>query len=261
MEPVIIALAGKGGVGKTSLSAMVVKILTQTYPEKKILAIDADPAKGLATALGIELKLTLDDIRSEIIASVEEGNTKDAMELVTESRYRIFDAIVQKEGFAFLGIGRPEAAGCYCRINSYLKSVIEMVSSQFDYVVIDGEAGVEQINRRVMEKVSHLLLVTDASRKGIEVIQTIHDLASKMIEFDKVGCVFNRIEDPTLTKELKLEGIEILGTIPSDPNIIGFDIAAKNFMELPDDTVAIMELNNILKKFQIISERREENSK
>lgn len=256
MEPVIIALAGKGGVGKTSLSALVVKILTEKYPEKKILAIDADPAKGLATALGIDLKLTLDDIRSEIIASVEEGNTKDAMELVTESRYRIFDAIVQKEGFAFLGIGRPEAAGCYCRINSYLKSVIEMVSSQFDYVVIDGEAGVEQINRRVMEKVTHLLLVTDASRKGIEVIQTIHDLAADMIEFDRVGCVFNRIET---TIEKNIDPIEVLGMIPSDPNIIQYDVEAKNFMDLPNDTVAVQKLNEILKKFHIITD--EENSK
>ena len=256
MEPVIIALAGKGGVGKTSLSALVIKILTEKFPEKKILAIDADPAKGLATALGIDLKLTLDDIRSEIIASVEEGNTKDAMELVTESRYRIFEAIVQKDGFAFLGIGRPEAAGCYCRINSYLKSVIEMVSSQFDYVVIDGEAGVEQINRRVMEKVTHLLLVTDASRKGIEVIQTIHDLAAVMIEFDRVGCVFNRIET---TIEKNIDPIEVLGMIPSDPNIIQFDVEAKNFMDLPNDTVAVSKLNEILKKFQIITD--EENSK
>ena len=256
MEPVIIALAGKGGVGKTSLSALVVKILTEKFPEKKILAIDADPAKGLATALGIDLKLTLDDIRSEIIASVEEGNTKDAMELVTESRYRIFEAIVQKDGFAFLGIGRPEAAGCYCRINSYLKSVIEMVSSQFDYVVIDGEAGVEQINRRVMEKVTHLLLVTDASRKGIEVIQTIHDLAADMIEFDRVGCVFNRIET---TIEKNIDPIEVLGLIPSDPNIIQFDVEAKNFMDLPNDTVAVSKLNEILKKFHIITD--EENSK
>lgn len=256
MEPVIIALAGKGGVGKTSLSALVVKILTERYPEKKILAIDADPAKGLATALGIDLKLTLDDIRSEIIASVEEGNTKDAMELVTESRYRIFDAIVQKDGFAFLGIGRPEAAGCYCRINSYLKSVIEMVSSQFDYVVIDGEAGVEQINRRVMEKVTHLLLVTDASRKGIEVIQTIYDLAGDMIEFERVGCVFNRIETAI---DKNIDPIEVLGVIPSDPNIIQYDVETKNFMDLPNDTVAVQKLNEILKKFHIITDG--ENSK
>lgn len=137
-ETKIIALTGKGGVGKTSISAALVKLLVEEFPEKKILAIDADPAIGLATALGIEPELTLDDIRNEIVANVEDGNTKEAMELLSESRYKIAEAIVEKEGFAFLAIGRPESAGCYCRINSYLKEVITMISEQFDYVVIDG---------------------------------------------------------------------------------------------------------------------------
>lgn len=137
-ETKIIALTGKGGVGKTSISAALVKLLVEEFPEEKILAIDADPAIGLATALGIEPKLTLDDIRNEIVANVEDGNTKEAMELLSESRYKIAKAIVEKEGFAFLAIGRPESAGCYCRINSYLKEVITMISEQFDYVVIDG---------------------------------------------------------------------------------------------------------------------------
>lgn len=108
-ETKIIALTGKGGVGKTSISAALVKLLVEEFPEEKILAIDADPAIGLATALGIEPKLTLDDIRNEIVANVEDGNTKEAMELLSESRYKIAEAIVEKEGFAFLAIGRPYA--------------------------------------------------------------------------------------------------------------------------------------------------------
>jgi CO dehydrogenase maturation factor len=252
MEPTIIALTGKGGVGKTSISATIVKILTQKYPDKKILAIDADPAIGLATALGVTPKITLDDIRTEIIDSVENGDTKDAMELVSESRYKIFDAIVQRDGFAFLAIGRPEAEGCYCRINSYLKNVIEMVSSQFDYVVIDGEAGIEQINRRVMQKVTHLLLVSDASRKGMEVVKTIRDVAEEMVEFDKVGILLNRIEDSTLVKELDTGGIELLGIVPSDKNILQYDIGGKNFMELPDNTAVVVEIRKALEKFNVI---------
>ena len=159
-------MSGKGGVGKTSVSAAIVKLLTQAYPDKKILAIDADPAVGLSTALGIEVETTIDDIRKEIVSTVEEGNTKAAIELLGDARYKIFDALVEKDGFAFIAVGRPESAGCYCKINAYLKEVISMLSADFDYVVIDGEAGVEQINRRVMEKVTHLLLITDASKKG-----------------------------------------------------------------------------------------------
>lgn len=252
MGPTIIALTGKGGVGKTSISATIVKILTEKYPDKKILAIDADPAIGLATALGITPKITLDDIRSEIIASVENGATKDAMELVSESRYKIFEAIVQREGFAFLAIGRPEAEGCYCRINSYLKNVIEMVSSQFDFVVIDGEAGIEQINRRVMQKVTHLLLISDASRKGIEVIKTIRDVAGEMVEFDKVGAFLNRIEDMSLIENIEMGDIELLGVLPSDSNILSFDAKGRNFMELPDDSALVIEMEKALHKFNVL---------
>ena len=217
-ETKIIALTGKGGVGKTSISAALVKLLVEEFPEEKILAIDADPAIGLATALGIEPKLTLDDIRNEIVANVEDGNTKEAMELLSESRYKIAEAIVEKEGFAFLAIGRPESAGCYCRINSYLKEVITMISEQFDYVVIDGEAGIEQINRRVMEKVTHLLLISDTSKKGLEVIKTIENVAMELVKYDRIGLIVNRVEDPAMIERLDTRGLELLAAIPSAKN-------------------------------------------
>ena len=162
----IIAVAGKGGVGKTSLAANIVRNLVEAYPDKRILAIDADPAVGLSTALGVEVKSTIDDIRKSIIENVEDGNAKGAIELLNEARFRIFDAMVEKDGYVFIAVGRPESAGCYCKINAYLKDVIGILSEEFDYVVIDGEAGIEQINRRVMEKVTHLILVTDQSKKG-----------------------------------------------------------------------------------------------
>ena len=254
MQPTIIALTGKGGVGKTSLSALIVKLLTKKFPDKRILAIDADPAVGLATALGVKPLMTLDDIRNDIIAKVEGGDTKSALELVSESRYKIFEAIVENDGFAFLAIGRPESEGCYCRINSYLRNVIEMVSSQFDYVVIDGEAGIEQINRRVMEKVTHLLLVSDASRKGIEVIKTIDEVADRVVNYDKVGLIFNRIEDERLLKNVKLDNIPVLGVIPSDMNVMEYDADARSFMELPNDSKAVEKLSEILVKFGVIGE-------
>lgn len=132
---------------------------------QKILAIDADPAVGLSTALGIEVKHTIDDIRKDVIENVEQGNNKQAIDILNEARFRIYDALVETDGFTFIAVGRPESAGCYCKINSYLKDIISILSEEFDYVVIDGEAGIEQINRRVMEKVTHLILITDTSKK------------------------------------------------------------------------------------------------
>ena len=105
----ILAVAGKGGVGKTSVAANMVRLLTEAYPDKKILAIDADPAVGLSTALGIDVGTTIDDIRKEVIQTVEDGNSKAAVELLGEARYRIFDALVETDGFSFIAVGRPEA--------------------------------------------------------------------------------------------------------------------------------------------------------
>ena len=189
----IIALVGKGGVGKTTICSAFVRILGEKYPDARILAIDADPAVGLSTALGVEVPETLDDIRREIIERAESGAGKEAIELLGEVRFRIFDALVEKEHFSFLAIGRPEGAGCYCAVNAYLKEVIDMVSRDFDYVVIDGEAGIEQINRRVMEKVTHLFLVTDASRKGFQVIRSIKEVADQLVLYEKCGVIINRV--------------------------------------------------------------------
>ncbi len=232
----IIALSGKGGVGKTSISAAIVKLLVQAFPDKKILAIDADPAVGLSTALGIDVKMTIDDIRKEIVETVEDGQTRAAIELLGDARYKIFDALVETDGFAFIAVGRPESAGCYCKINTYLKEVISILSNEFDYVVIDGEAGIEQINRRVMEKVSHLLLITDASKKGTQVISTIKSVADELVMYKKIGAIVNRIPDESVIPYIDTNGIPVLSYIPTDSNLAIYDIEGKDITKLPNDS-------------------------
>ena len=257
-KPKIIAVAGKGGVGKTSISAIMVKILAQNFPDKKILAIDADPAVGLSTALGIEVKTTIDDIRKEVVSTVEDGDSKTAMELLGEARYKIFDALSEQNGFSFIAIGRPESAGCYCRINSYLKEVISILAEKFDYVVIDGEAGIEQINRRVMEKVSHLLLITDSSKKGCQVIQTIKKVADELVMYEKIGVIANRIpsENGVISDSVKnlmdTGGISVLSYIPADSNLAEFDLKGENVFYLKDDSKIVQGVKDALKKMEII---------
>lgn len=248
----IIAVAGKGGVGKTSISATIVRCLVKKYPDKKILAIDADPAVGLSTALGIDVKMTIDDIRKEIIASVDEGDTRGAVELLNEAKYRIFDALVETNGFSFIAVGRPETAGCYCKINSYLKEVISILSNEFDYVVIDGEAGIEQINRRVMEKVTHLLLITDPSKKGCQVISTIKNVADELVMYDKIGAVVNRMADASLKDYIDTNGIEVLSYIADDKNLSLFDIQGENIFNLPDDSNVVEGTWKALKKMEVL---------
>ncbi len=248
----IIAVAGKGGVGKTSVSAAIVKALVKAYPDKKILAIDADPAVGLSTALNMAVKLTIDDIRKEIVSTVEDGETKAAIELLGEARYKIFDALVENDDFAFIAVGRPESSGCYCKINTYLKEVISILSQDFDYVVIDGEAGIEQINRRVMEKVSHLLLITDASKKGTDVIKTIKSVADDLVMYEKIGAIVNRIPDESVVSHINTGDISVLSYIKTDSNLAIYDIEGKDITSLPDDSQIVTGVEKALREIGIL---------
>ncbi len=250
-QAVVIALTGKGGVGKTSLSAAIVRILTEAHPEAKILAIDADPAIGLSVALGVEVKETLDEIRLRVAKDVTEG-LQDTQDILAEAKFRIFEAMQEQKGFAFLAIGRPEAAGCYCAINTYLRQVISLLVNEFDYVVIDGEAGIEQINRRVMEKVTHLLCVSDQSRKGIQIISTIKEVSDTLVAADKVGAVLNRVLLPERIEEKEIGGVPLIAVIPPDPAHAENDIEGRSVFELPEDSVILAGAREILTKMEIL---------
>ncbi|MBE5898181.1 MAG: AAA family ATPase [Lachnospiraceae bacterium] len=247
----VIALAGKGGVGKTSLSAAIVRILTEEKKDKKILAIDADPAIGLSVALGVDVAETLDDIRLQVAKDVTEG-LSETQDILAEAKFRLLDAMNEDRGFAFLAIGRPEAAGCYCAINTYLRQVISMLADEFDYVVIDGEAGIEQINRRVMEKVTHLLLVSDQSRKGIEIIKTIDNVSKELVMAEKSGAILNRILHPETLDESILNGIPLLSVIGADDVLVENDIEGMSSFELPNDARILQGARDALSKLGII---------
>ncbi len=253
MENTVITVAGKGGVGKTSISAAIVRQLVKSYPQARILAIDADPAGGLATALDVKVTLTLDEIRKSITEAGEgDKQKKRAIELLGEVRFRVFDAMTEQNGFAFIAVGRPEAAGCYCSVNAYLKEVISLVCGEFDFVVIDGEAGIEQINRRVMEKVTHLLLVTDPSKKGTQVIQSIKTVADELVMYKKLGVVINRISDERFNEYINTGDLPVLAYISDDRELALFDVLGKNIMELPDTGELVSGVRKALEALKII---------
>ena len=247
---VVIALAGKGGVGKTSLSAAIVRLLTEKRPDAKILTIDADPAVGLSVALGVNVTETLDQIRKRVAEDVT-GKLKDTQDILAEAKFRLYDAMAEQRGFAFLAIGRPEAAGCYCAINTYLKKVIEMLVDDFDYVVIDGEAGIEQINRRVLEKVTHLVCVSDQSQKGLKIIGTIKDVAGELVMYDEIGLIVNRALFPERIESDEIEGVKIVSVIPQDNAMTENDVEGRNIFELPAETGILKGADEALKNLKI----------
>jgi CO dehydrogenase maturation factor len=247
----IIAMCGKGGVGKTSLSAAIVKILTED-PTKKVLAIDADPAVGLATSLGMEVTKTVDDIRNDLISRVISGSSEEKTQMVSRLDYEMLTALVEEKNLAFLAIGRPEKEGCYCQVNHILKDIIASIVGNFDYVVIDGEAGVEQVNRRVMEKVTHLILVSDASAKGLNVVQTINRVSDESIEYKKSGLILNRLRSAKERDRVTVpEELNYLGWVPEDDVIRNVDIEGDSILKI-DDCEALQATRTCLAKMDII---------
>jgi len=247
----IIAVCGKGGVGKTSISALIVKVLLKQQ-NKKILAIDADPAVGFSTALGVDVGKTINDIRNEIVKATQEGSRETKLDILSRVQYQVFEAMEEKNGFAFLAIGRPEGDGCYCKVNNYLKQTIESLSADFDYVVIDGEAGIEQINRRVMDKVTHLLLVSDTSMKGINVIKTISKVAHQFVEYDRMGLIINRLQSEGELDQVEIGKLELLSFIPEDMEIHNSDIKGRSLLQISEG-LPFVRLQEGLRKFDFIN--------
>ena len=248
----IIAVAGKGGVGKTSLSTAMLRCLTERYPDKRILAIDADPAVGLSTALGLTVGETLDGIRrrvSEEVAARQGGAVGDILAGVSAS---LRGAMLHPAGYDFFAIGRPETAGCYCAVNTYLRQVIGALIGEYDYVVIDSEAGIEQINRRVLERVTHLVLVSDGSKKGVDVIRTVRRVADELVMYERCGAVLNRVLDMDAARRLDLGGIPLLAVVGEDDAQTEFDILGKTVFDLPDTAPVLTGARTALAALDII---------
>lgn len=245
-----IAVCGKGGVGKTSLTALMLKHLSGRK-DLKILAVDADPAVGLASVLNVNVKKTVNDLRLEIIEK-SRGKEKFARtELAEAIDYKLFDALTEGHNFAFLAIGRPESEGCYCRVNDLLKEIIESLSDNFDVVLIDGEAGIEQVNRRVMKVVDDLVLVSDPSLKGVRVAEAVWKLVREQnaVSCSRAGLVLNRVRDGEEAQQvMKRTSLELFGWIPEDERLRRQDVEGRSFLDLPENFPAGAAVSGIMKK-------------
>lgn len=217
MRPIVL-FCGKGGVGKTTLSAMTVQLLCGR-PRTRVLAVDADPAMGLGLTLDIEPVRTIDDILS--CRETLKGK-RDAVSAALD--YEVASCLKESGNLSFLALGRPESEGCFCAVNQVLKQVIERCCLAFDVVIVDAEAGVEQINRRVFDAISHLLVVTDPSRKGLGVAETILGLARRSIQFHHCGLIINRLPANAGLPTSLPTGFDTACGIPEDPAVLSFDL-------------------------------------
>jgi len=228
----VIAVCGKGGVGKTTISALISRLLYEDG-RGKVLVVDADPAVGLGMALNRFPERTVNDVRKEIIGSVRERST-DSVDLAASVDYKMMEIVMDSGNLGFLSVGRPEEEGCYCQLNTLLREAIESLSAHFEVTLIDAEAGVEQINRRVMRSVTHLLLVSDTALKAVRVAESIRKVAADAVNYSKMGLLVNRARDEEEALHLSSRSdLPLLGWIPEDETVREFDSEARSFLELP----------------------------
>lgn len=228
----ILAVCGKGGVGKTTVSAIASRALAARGGRS--LIVDADPSGGLALALGIEPAKTLNDVRKEIISEIKAGR-RDEKDLAVSVDYLVSEALTERGNLAFLAIGRPEDVGCYCKVNVILKDAIEGLGSMFDVVLIDAEAGIEQVNRKVMGSVDYILLVSDTSAKAVKVAETIDEVAKTMVAGEGSGLLVNRVRDDSEFARVSAStSLAVLGSVPEDDTVREFDAGLLSFFDLPD---------------------------
>lgn len=242
----VIAVSGKGGVGKTLVSALLIKHLGDAGV-KNILAIDADPDENLGSALGVEFDKTVGDIREDLLGITLPPGAEKRKYLDS----KVFEITVEAENFDLLVMGRPEGPGCYCAVNHILREIIDKSVLAYDYVIIDTEAGLEHLSRRTTQNVDTMLIVTDASRKGFETASRIRDLAKEVdMDFDNVYLILNRVRDDVGTMKGMANSInlKIIGEIPEDDYVREYDLEGKALYDLPEDSLAYIAVGEIIKR-------------
>lgn len=238
-----IAISGKGGTGKTTLAALMVRLLLGKSPQA-VLAVDADANACLGAMLGVEPEGTIADLREDVRkqnAPAEAGISKvDAFEMGCEQ------LLCEAKGFDLLTMGRPEGPGCYCAINNLLRSFLDRLSSSYGYVVTDNEAGMEHLSRRTTNNVDLLAIVTEPTKIGIDTTRRIANLTKSLpITLEEVGIIWNRTDSEP---KMNVDGVGVLGCVPYDESVYDIAIAGKTVFDLETESIALKAMQEILER-------------
>jgi CO dehydrogenase maturation factor len=231
-----IALAGKGGTGKTTVATLVIAYLLERG-KIPVLAVDADANANLNEMLGVEVFRTVGEAREEMKTSVPTGMTKEIF-----MEYKVQESLVEAEGFDLIVMGRPEGAGCYCYANTLLSKYIEILLKNYRYILMDNEAGLEHISRLTTRDVNLMLIVTDPTKRGILTAERIRDLTEELkLNIAELKLVVNRSPgplDPILEEHIRSRGLDLAGVIPADENVVRFDLEGRPIFQLPAESPA-----------------------
>jgi CO dehydrogenase maturation factor len=256
-----IAVAGKGGTGKTTIAGLVIEYLKERGATP-ILAIDADPASNLNSVLGMPLDRTVGDIREETLDKARSGLLEAGVAKSDLLDYEINAHIVEGEGVDLLAMGRPEGPGCYCAANRMLREIVDRIAASYAWVVIDNEAGLEHLSRRTTRDVDELLIVSDASQRGLTTAGRVLELVGELgTRVGRHHLLVNRADAP-LTPEMQETiaryGLDLLALLPSDEAVVARDAVGEPIVGLPADAPLRAAVGQIAERVLSASHQRKE---
>lgn len=253
----VIAIAGKGGVGKTTLTGLMIQYLGEKG-KGPILAVDADANSNLNEVLGVEVEATLGDVREEV-ARAEMSKTNPIPAGMTKADYMEFkfdDALIEDDDFDLLVMGRTQGKGCYCFVNGLLQAQLAKMQRNYPYIIVDNEAGMEHISRGVLPSMETAILVSDCSRRGVQAVGRIAQLIKECdMRPKQVGLIINRAPGGVLNagtkEEIEKQGLHLLGVVPQDETVYEFDCDGKPTINLPDDSPVKKAIREIVDQLEL----------
>ena len=246
-----IAVTGKGGVGKTTFSALLVKCLIANG-KTPVLAVDADPNSCLDAALGVKVTGTVGRAREEVRAEAADAAAK-GLSKQQLLELKIAESLTEGLGFDMISMGRPEGSGCYCYANNVLKQVLGQISKEYPYVVLDNEAGLENLSRRIVQKIDILVLVSDPSNSGMETLVRLHALAGEMgIEYKKLYLVVNKVREgrlpPRLDEIAVKTGAYKVIALPDNAEIAEYAENNRRLPDVPESNAVLKQIDKLVKE-------------
>jgi CO dehydrogenase maturation factor len=245
--PKIIAMAGKGGVGKTTIGGILVRYLIEEVCGGPVLAVDADPNSNLNEVLGVDVRSTIGEARELMKKDVPHGMTKHVW-----FEYKVHEAIIEGNGFDLLAMGRPEGPGCYCAANSLAKQSIEVLKKNYPFVVVDNEAGMEHMSRLVSQDLDHLYVVSDPSPRGLLTAKRIIELTRELhLNIKDWHIIVNRVrknEEEDVFGLAQEKGLTVNGFIREDRGLVRADMEGMSIFALPKNSTIITDAYSIFSK-------------
>lgn len=249
-----IAVAGKGGTGKTTLTGFLLSYLIEKG-KGPILAVDADANANLNEVLGIEVETTLGEVR-EIVAHADEDDESPIPSGMTKADYldyKFNSVLSEEDDFDLMVMGRTQGKGCYCFVNGLLQTQLGKLTKNYNYIVVDNEAGMEHISRGTLPHIDTIILVSDCSRRGIQAVGRIAELVEELdLKPESVKLIVNRAPsrelDPGILEEIEKQGLDLLGVIPHDDAIYEYDCAGKPTSTLPETSPARAAFDEVIAK-------------